>query len=260
MVMRVSIITVCYNRASTIDQSIRSVFKQDYPDIEYIIVDGNSSDGTQNVIERAIKGAPRNFVVKYVSERDSGMYEALNKGVAMATGEVVALCHSDDTIFDNHVVADYVKCFEETGADMVYADGLFVDADDPSKVIRHWIGGNYSKWKVRHGWLPLHPTCYIKRDFMQKAGLYDTKYKIAADSELLVRYLKMDTIKVSYMKRRNTVLMRMGGLSTDNTKRKMMWDEDIDLYTRHGFKLPTLMKMEKIMWKIPQFILGLFNA
>lgn len=258
--MKVSVITACYNRASTIEGAMRSVFAQDYGSIEYVIVDGASTDGSVDVIESVIKDAPTNVEVKFISERDSGMYEAINKGIAMATGDAIALCHSDDTLFDSHVISDYVKRFEETDADMIYADGLFVDADNPSKVIRHWIGGNYTKWKVRHGWLPLHPTCYIKKDFMQKAGLYDTKYKIAADSELLVRYLTMDSIKVSYMKRRNTVMMRMGGLSTDSAKRKMMWDEDIDVYTRHGFKLPTIKKLEKMMWKVPQFILGLINA
>ncbi|MBQ0047157.1 MAG: glycosyltransferase [Prevotellaceae bacterium] len=254
--MKVSIITSCYNRAATIEGAIRSVFAQDYSDIEYIIVDGASKDGSQVVIEATIKDAPQNVTVKYISEPDKGMYEAINKGIRMATGEVIGLCHSDDFMFDDKVVSDYVHEFERTGADFVYADGIFVAEKDITKSVRRWIGGEYSRWKVRHGWLPLHPTCYIKKDFMMRNGLYDETYKIAADSDLLVRYLLSPDIKVHYMKNRFTTRMRMGGMSTDSSKRKKMWNEDIRVYSGYGFHFATLTKIEKMMWKIPQFIMA----
>lgn len=252
--MKVSVITSCYNRAATIEGAIRSVFAQDYDDIEYIIVDGASDDGSQTVIETAIKDAPTNVTVKYVSEPDKGMYEALNKGIRLATGDVIGLCHSDDILFDEAVVSDYVREFERTGADLVYADGLFVHPVDLSKVVRRWIGGKCSLWKVRHGWLPLHPTCFIRHKTMERYGLYDETYTIAADTDLLLRYLLNNDIKVSYVKGRLVTRMRMGGMSTDAAKRKEMWKEDIRVYKDHGFRHVTLTKIEKMAWKIPQFI------
>ncbi len=253
--MRISIITSCYNREATIHEAIRSVLEQDYPDIEYIIVDGASTDGSVETIRSAIAG--HEDKVKFVSEPDSGMYEALNKGIRMATGDVIALLHSDDMMFDTHTVSDVMREMERTGCDFLYADGLFVDAVRTDKVVRNWIGGRYSKWKVRHGWLPLHPTCYIRREVMERLGLYDESYRIAADTDLLVRYLLENTLSVEYLKR-YVVRMRMGGLSTDNSRRAKMWKEDIRVYRSHGFKHVTLTKIEKMMWKVPQFIKAKF--
>ena len=142
--------------------------------------------------------------------------------------------------------------FEKTGADFVYGDGIYVHANSIDKVVRYWVGGSYHRWKVRLGWLPLHPTCYIRRDVMLREGLYDESYRIAADTELLVRYLYKARLKVAYMKRL-VIRMRMGGLSTDSEKRRQMWDEDIRLYKAHGFAARST-KLMKMMWKVPQFI------
>lgn len=255
--MKVSIITSCYNREATIRDAIRSVLTQDYPDIEYIIVDGASTDGTQKAIEEIIKNKSTHIDIKYISEPDSGMYEALNKGIRIATGDIIALLHSDDMMFDTHTVSDVMCEMERTECDFLYADGLFVDAERTDKVVRNWIGGRYSKWKVRHGWLPLHPTCYIRREVMEQLGLYDESYRIAADTDLLVRYLLGNDLHVEYLKR-YVVRMRMGGLSTDNSRRAKMWKEDIRVYRSHGFKHVTLTKIEKMMWKVPQFIKAKF--
>ena len=251
--MKVSIITSCYNRAGTIRCAIESVLAQDYPDIEYIIVDGASTDGSTEII-RQYEGR----VARIISEPDRGMYEAINKGIRAATGDIVGLMHSDDFFFDNHVVSDIVKRFEGTDADFVYGDGLFVDCNDTNRVVRNWIGGSYQRWKVKCGWLPLHPTCYIRRDVMWREGLYDESYKIAADSELLVRYLMTGGLSVTYLKE-YVVRMRMGGLSTDSAKRKKMWGEDIRVYSSHGL-WPTLTKLEKMAWKVPQFVLALLKG
>lgn len=246
--MKVSIISTCYNRVGSIKGAIESVLCQDYPDIEYIVVDGASKDGSLEVIDQ-FKGR----VAKIISEHDHGMYEAINKGIRMATGDIIGLVHSDDFLYDSHVISDVVKRFEETGADFIYGDGVYVNADDTSKLVRNWVGGSYSRWKVRCGWLPLHPTCYIKRDVMMREGLYDESYKIAADTDLLVRYLYKAHLKVEYLHRR-IIRMRMGGLSTDSEKRKQMWNEDIRLYSAHGFRPVTLTKLMKMAWKVPQFI------
>ena len=250
--MKVSIITICYNRANTIGEAIASVLNQDYPDIEYIIVDGASTDGTVERIREAIAGHEK--CVKYVSESDGGLYDALNKGVRMATGDIVGVCHSDDVLFTPHIISHVVERFTSSHYDFLYADGQFVDSENSNKVIRRWIGGRYSKWKVRHGWLPLHTTCFIRRDYMMAHGLYDTQYRIVADTDLLLRYLLDKNIKVAYLPEYVT-RMRMGGISTDASQRKKMWKEDVKAYANHGFAFPTLKKIEKVLWKIPQFLM-----
>ena len=259
--MKVSIITTCYNRCSTIGGAIRSVLEQDYPDIEYIVIDGASTDGSVEIIKmeelrwkkkELFDGASKR-IIKIISELDHGMYEAINKGIRMATGDIIGLVHSDDMLYDNHVISDVVGKFEETGADFLYGDGIFVDNGKIDKKVRVWNGGAYRRWKVRIGWLPLHPTCYIRRDVMMQEGLYDENYRIAADTDLLVRYLYKAHLKVEYLHRR-IIRMRMGGLSTDSKKRRQMWDEDIRLYTAHGFHPAIMTKLMKMAWKVPQFI------
>lgn len=245
--MKVSIITSCFNREKTIAQAIESVLSQDYPNIEYIVVDGASKDNTLAIIKR-YKGR----ISHIISEPDNGMYEGINKGIRAATGDIIGLLHSDDFLFSTNTISRIVKRFEETQADFIYGNGLFVDSDNTDKVVRNWMGGKYSKWKVRHGWLPLHPTCYIRKSCMNKWGLYDESYKIAADSDFLFRYLYEADLKVEYLNE-YIVRMRMGGLSTDSKRRKMMWEEDIRMYKSHGMP-PTLTKLEKMAWKVPQFI------
>ncbi len=250
--MKVSIITSCYNRAATIRSAIESVLAQDYNDIEFIVVDGSSTDGSLDIIREY---ADRISII--ISEPDHGMYEAINKGIRVATGEIIGLLHSDDFFYDNGVIGRIVKRIKRTHADFLYGDGLFVNPDNTNKVVRNWIGGGYRLWKVRHGWLPLHPTCYIRRDVMTRLGLYNESYKIAADSDLLVRYLLTGGLTVTYLNE-YIVRMRMGGLSTDSAKRKKMWEEDIRVYVSHGL-WPTLTKLEKMAWKVPQFVLALLK-
>ncbi len=253
--MKISIITSCYNRVSTIRGAIESVLAQDYPDIEYIIVDGASTDGSVEVIRDAIEG--HEDKVKFISEPDHGMYEAINKGIRMATGDYIGLVHSDDFLYSSHTISDIAKRLNETRADFLYGDGLFVNPENTDKVVRKWIGGTYRLWKVRHGWLPLHPTCYIRREVMEKLGGYDESYMIAADTDLLVRYLLDNHVKTDYLKK-YIVRMRMGGMSTDNSRRAKMWKEDIRVYSSHGFKHVTLTKIEKMLWKVPQFVMAKF--
>lgn len=253
--MKISIITSCYNRVSTIRGAIESVLAQDYPDIEYIIVDGASTDGSVEVIRDAIEG--HEDKVKFISEPDHGMYEAINKGIRMATGDYIGLVHSDDFLYSSHTISDIAKRLKETHADFLYGDGLFVNPENTDKVVRKWIGGTYRLWKVRHGWLPLHPTCYIRREVMEKLGGYDESYMIAADTDLLVRYLLDNHVKTDYLKK-YIVRMRMGGMSTDNSRRAKMWKEDIRVYSSHGFKHVTLTKIEKMLWKVPQFVMAKF--
>lgn len=251
--MKVSIITACYNRAKTIGDTIESVLRQDYPDIEYIVVDGASTDGSQEVI-----GRYKDKIAKYVSEPDSGMYEALNKGIRMSTGDIIGMAHSDDMLFDSLVVSEVVKKFEKTGADLVYCDGIFVSQNDLDKKVRYWKGGKYNRKKVRMGWLPLHTTVFIKRDVMMRLGLYNEDYKIAADTDLLVRYLKRKDLKVAYLKR-TVIRMRMGGLSTNVNTFGNVWKEDIHVYRGHNIHPAWLVKLFKMGWKVPQFVQAIIN-
>mgnify|MGYP002614784910 CR=1 FL=1 len=245
--MKVSIITSCFNREATIGGTIESVLGQDYPDIEYIVIDGASRDGSLNII-KSYEGR----IARIVSEPDNGMYEALNKGIRLATGDIVGLLHSDDFFIHKSIISDIVEVFKQTQADLVYGNGLYVDAVDTDKVVRNWISGSYSHWKVGCGWLPLHPTVYIRRDVIERHGLYDESYKIAADSEFLIRYLYEAELRIAYLNK-YVLKMRMGGLSTDYSKRKQMWMEDVRLYKEHGFP-GVFEKLMKMGWKIPQFI------
>lgn len=253
MTPKVTIITSCFNREATIAQAIESVLSQDYSNIEYIIIDGASTDKSLDIIKKY-----ENKITKIVSEPDSGMYEALNKGIRLATGEIIGLLHSDDFLYAQDTISKIVASFQKTNADFIYGNGLFVDQIKTDKVIRNWKSGKYSKWKVKHGWLPLHPTCYIKKSCMDNLGLYDESYKIAADSDFLVRYLYEANLNVYYLNE-YIVRMRMGGLSTDKKRRKKMWEEDIRMYKTHGFS-PTITKLQKMAWKVPQFITAKFKS
>lgn len=245
--MKVSIITSCYNREATIRGAIESVLEQDYPYIEYIVVDGASKDNSLAIINEY-----KNGIDKIISEPDNGMYEGINKGIRAATGDIIGLIHSDDFLFSSHTISEIVQAFKEQQADLVYGNGVFVDYDNINQMIRNWVSGRYTKENVKNGWLPLHPTVYIKKECMDKYGLYDESYKIAADSDLLVRYLYEADLKVHYLNK-YIVRMRMGGLSTDSGKTKQKWGEDLRMYKSHGIKPLTALK-GKILSKIPQFI------
>jgi glycosyltransferase involved in cell wall biosynthesis len=245
--MKVSIITSCFNREATIKDAIESVISQNYPDIEYIVIDGASNDKSIEIIKQY-----QQHIAKFISEKDKGMYEAINKGIKQATGDIIGLVHSDDFLYSKDTITHIVQQFERTGADLIYGNGLFVDFYNTNKIIRNWKSGVYSKKKIRYGWLPLHPTVYIKKDCFQQLGLYDESFKIAADSDLLIRYLYESNLKISYLDE-YIIKMRMGGLSTNPKKIKQKWSEDLKLYRNHGF-MPLFTLGCKIISKIPQFI------
>ena len=227
--MKISILTICYNRVKTIEETIQSVLSQGYPNIEYILIDGASTDGTQAVIEKY-----QNQLTTYISEPDKGMYHAINKGLAMATGDIIGLVHSDDTFYDEKVISKMVEAFlNAPDADAVYGDGLYVTNDETQKIVRNRIGGPFSLRKLENGWLPLHPTVYIKRNVLEKYGLYDTTFKIASDTEFLLRYLYKEKIKIAYLPI-YFMRMKMGGLSTSKSKAIEVLKEDYRVYKFHG--------------------------
>ena len=258
--MKVSIITACYNRKETIGHALESVLGQTYPDIEYIVVDGASFDDSAEIIrseERRVKSeefraAHPYFFFKFISEPDHGMYEAINKGIRMATGDVIALCHSDDQLYDAHTVEKVVRMFEQhPEADIVYADGIFMNED--GKAVRVWKGGQNRRWKLNCGWLPLHTTFYIKKSVFDKYGLYDESYRIAADTKMLLRLLYQERLKTAYLPE-YVVRMLMGGKSTAMNRQQEMWQEDVRVFKEIGFQWPRVMKVMKMAWKPMQFV------
>lgn len=266
--MKVTIITASYNRKKTIGEAIHSVLEQDYPNLEYLIMDGASTDGSVEYIKElllheATEGKTEMIrkharEAKFFSEPDHGMYEALNKGMRRATGDVIGLVHSDDALMDIEIVSKYVECFNLTAADLVYGDGEFVDEKDTSKVMRLWVSGSYRRWKVRLGWLPLHPTVYIRRAALNPNVLYDEQYRMAADTKFLIYYLHEAPLRICYLPI-NVIRMRMGGLSTNPKHRTRMFVEDVKIYNDYGFSNPNLIKLMKMSWKVPQFINALFR-
>lgn len=207
--MKISIITASYNSSKTIEDSINSVLKQSYADIEYIIIDGGSKDGTTDIIK---KYEPEfNGRLKWISEKDKGIYDAMNKGIGMATGEIVGILNSDDFFTSEDVISEVNNTFEKYNPDAVYGDIHFVNDDNLEKSVRYYSSKIFRRGLMRLGFMPAHPSFYIKRECFEKFGLYNTSYKIAADFEFLLRTIYIGRIKTKYIEK-DFVTMRTGGL------------------------------------------------
>lgn len=239
--MLVSIITICYNRSVTIAKAIESVLNQDYPDIEYIVIDGNSKDGTQEVI-----ASYSDKITHYISEPDKGMYDAINKGLNLASGDIIGLMHSDDEFYDTNVVSKIVNKFTQNPIlEGIYGNGIYVSNDGFEKIIRNRIGGNYNIKNILKGWLPLHPTVYLKKELFKTYGNYNLDFKIASDTEFLLRYLFKHKVKMGYIND-YIVKMRMGGLSTNYKRAFEVLLEDYKIYKYHNISAIKVVLLKKI--------------
>ncbi|MBM1817355.1 glycosyltransferase family 2 protein [Pseudosulfitobacter pseudonitzschiae] len=205
--MKISIVTAVYNRASTIAQAITSVQSQSYDNVEHILQDGGSSDGSLEIINKL-----SNPYTHVVSAPDRGIYDAINKGISRATGEVVGLMHSDDYFASDAVLAKVAAAFQQSDIDGVYGDLDYVSASDTSRIIRCWKSGDLTPAKLRRGWMPPHPTLYLRRSVFELFGKYDTSYTISADYDAMLRWLWIHQIKLSYIPE-VMVKMRVGGES-----------------------------------------------
>lgn len=212
---KVTIITVTYNSAAYLQDCINSVRSQNYPNIEYIIVDGKSTDGTMGIVRKNNKA-----VDYWISETDKGMYDAINKGMAVATGDIIGILNSDDVLDNENVITTIVNCFEKQGVDSIYGDLEFVDRNDVNKVMRIWKGQPFKRSRFRYGWMPAHPTFYIKRSLVEKFGAYENHYYSAADYEFMSRYLYLNKVSSCYIPEL-LVRMRMGGQSNVNIKQRL---------------------------------------
>jgi glycosyltransferase involved in cell wall biosynthesis len=213
--LKVSIITITYNSEATLIDTIDSVLNQNYQDIEYIIVDGKSTDSTHSIVH-----SYKDRISKFVSEKDDGLYDALNKGISLATGDVIGILHSDDFYTNHHVISNVVNAFSHNDADAVYADLFYVDKNDVNKIHRKWKSGNYKHGLFLNGWMPPHPTFFVKRSVYQKYGSFNLDLVSAADYELMLRFIHKHKIKLAYLPE-FIIKMRVGGKSNVSLKNRI---------------------------------------
>lgn len=246
--MLVSIITVVYNNKDCISDCIQSVLNQTYANIEHIIIDGGSTDGTQEVIKPYL-----DKLTYFISEKDNGLYNALNKGIIQAKGDIVGILHSDDIFFSNDTIEKIVDTFSKTNADLVYANGQYVNKTNINLVERIYTSKSYKKRYLFTGWIPLHTTIYVKRELFHTYGLYKENYKIASDYEISLRWFINNKINKVFLNDW-VVKMRMGGKSTTLNLQRKKSSEDLEIIRE--YKLLGWFTLGcKISRKIPQYLL-----
>lgn len=227
--MKISIVTAVFNRASTLEAAIRSVQTQSYRNVEHIIQDGGSSDGTLDIARRLATES-----TSIVSEPDSGIYDAINRGIRRATGDVIGLMHSDDVFANPHVLSRVAERFDDPNIDGVYGDLQYVSAKDVGYVVRYWRSGEYHRNNLYFGWMPPHPTLYLRRQTFERWGMYDASMRISADYDAMLRYLVKGGIKVAYIPE-VMVKMRTGGESNRSFSRIVSKSrEDLSAIRRNG--------------------------
>ena len=246
--MKISIVTASYNSARTIKDTIQSVLRQTYSDIEYILVDGVSTDGTLDIIrqnESLFEGR-----LKWISEKDNGIYDAMNKGIRMATGDVVGILNSDDYFTANDVVERMVSTFTDAEIDAVYGDIHFIHDGEPDKCVRYYSSKPFRPIWLRFGFMPAHPSFYCRKKVFEKVGLYKTDYKIGSDYEMMVRLFMVHKIRAKYLPI-DFVTMRTGGTSTRNVKSRLqLVKDDVRGCRENGIYTNSLMISMKFLYKI----------
>lgn len=248
--MKVSIITVSFNSAATIRDTIDSVLAQSYDDIEYIVIDGASADGTMDVVREY-----EQKIAHIVSEPDSGIYDAMNKGISIATGDVVGILNSDDFFESSETIQHVVNGFSsDSHADIVFGDVVFVEPGDLATVKRFYSSRRFKPWKLRFGWMPPHPGTFVRRDVYEKYGQYSLEYKISSDFEMFVRWLIVE--KLSYLRiDRVLVRMRQGGVSTAGLGSVFLLNREIVAACRsNGLYTNLIFLLAKIPFKLLELV------
>ncbi|WP_024605737.1 MULTISPECIES: glycosyltransferase family 2 protein [unclassified Pseudoalteromonas] len=246
--MKVSIITVCYNSAVTIEDTIISVLSQNYKNIEYIVIDGGSSDATLDIINKY-----REQISIVISEPDKGIYDAMNKGIKNATGDIVGILNSDDFYETKDVITEIVNNFD-VDTDIVFGDLIFVKPENIEKITRFYSLPHFKAWKLRFGWMPPHPATFIKKPVYDKYGLYKINYKISADYEVFVRFLLVNKVNFKHI---NKVLVRMrdGGVSTSGLKSSLTLNKEIvKACEENGIYTNIFILMSKLPFKLLELL------
>ncbi|GAA5511091.1 glycosyltransferase family 2 protein [Novipirellula caenicola] len=246
--MKISVITAVYNRAATLGDAIDSVLAQQNVELEYIVVDGNSTDATPEIVQRYGERITRS-----IREPDAGIYDALNKGIVAATGDVIGFLHADDWLADAQTLRRVAEALSEDSVDGVYGDLVYVDGVDPSLQRRYWRAGAYDVNRFRRGWMPPHPTVYLRRRCYEQFGNFDLNIKTAADYELLVRMMVKHKIRMQYIPE-VMVKMRVGGASNASLKNRLAANRDDQrAWAMNGLTPPWGLRLTKPLSKLPQF-------
>jgi glycosyltransferase involved in cell wall biosynthesis len=249
MSLHISVITAVLNRAATLGAALRTVHEQTWPNVEHLVIDGGSTDGTLSILARH---RPR--LAQLISEPDRGLYDALNKGIRRASGDVIGFLHADDELASPQVLRRVAAAFENPAVDAVYGDLVYVDKVDPSHVVRYWKAGAYERANMEHGWMPPHPTFYVRREVYERLGDFDLRYRISADYDSILRILWRGRANVAYIPE-VLVRMRTGGLSGSslwNLLRKSR--EDYAAMRQNGIGGLHALVLKNVT-KLPQFVL-----
>ncbi len=249
--MKVSIITIVYNNEEHIADCIQSVCNQCYKNIEYIIIDGNSIDGTKKIIKQF-----EDKISVFKSASDNGLYDALNKGIKLATGDIVGILHSDDLFYNEGVIERVVNAFKNKTADIVYGNGIYVDRNNISKVRRVYSSSPFKSSYLKYGWIPLHTTIFVKRKVYKELGLYNLQYSIASDYDISLRWFLVPDLKKIYLNK-YFVKMRLGGKSTKLSLQYKKSYQDLQIIKSHNLRGWFTLTL-KLLRKIPQYIKPIF--
>lgn len=243
--LKISIVTVSYNSSKTIRDTINSVLEQDYPDIEYIIVDGLSTDGTHEIVS-----SYGSRISKFISEDDKGLYDAMNKGIDMATGDVIGIINSDDLYANSNVISKIATIFDKENVDVVYGDLYYFKTGLPNNPLRYYRGGVFSLRRVSYGLMPPHPTFFIRKSVYERFEKFDIQYTLSADFDLILRFLGVHKVSFKYIPE-VLVKMRTGGKSTSSLKRTMIMNqEDLHSCKKNGVKTNIFKFYSKYLIKI----------
>ncbi|MDP3857582.1 MAG: glycosyltransferase family 2 protein [Stagnimonas sp.] len=249
MAIKISLITVCYNSAATLRETLESVAAQTHPDIEHIIIDGGSRDATLDLVRQH-----RRHAGPLVSEPDRGIYDAMNKGLALASGEVVGFLNSDDVLAGPDVLARIAGVFASPATDACYGDLVYVSARDPDRIVRYWRSRPYQAGLCRRGWMPAHPTFYVRRRIYQQHGGFDDSLSIAADFEICLRLLEVQRLPVTYLPG-VLVRMRTGGASNASLRNIVRANREVSRALRkHGYPDGLGLILGKLASKLVQLV------
>ncbi|MCK4744828.1 glycosyltransferase [Candidatus Parcubacteria bacterium] len=246
--MKMSIITISLNSANFIEDAIESVLAQDYKNVEYIVIDGGSTDGTLEIIEKY-----RNNIAKIISEPDNGIYDAMNKGIKISSGDIIGFLNSDDFYIDNKALTKIADCFTGQKIDGCYGNLIYIDRLNKNMITRYWKAGKCSEKKIKRGWIIPHPAFFVKKEMYNKYGLFNSKFLIAADYELMLRFIKKNKIKLFYLDQ-NLVCMREGGYSATNIQQRIKgWGELYQAWRINGLKPPLFLFFNRPFFKLRQY-------